>query len=183
MAVREREHDQADAESEQAAARQGRELDDQQEREHHREPDAQAVPAAEPEVDRQQDEQRDDQHDPEVVRVAGERVRPVHPLTVDGAVDVDRARSAGDRRENGAVEVASALGDDELEDAVGGVEDETRGEDRERPPVEALAAPGEVRDACDQEGDVDQPLEDPFAELADALGGVDVEVAGEVDEQ
>ena len=79
-------------------------------------------PRGEPQVDRQQDEQRDDQHDPEVVRVAGERIRPVDALALDRAVDVDRARPAGQRREHGVVEVPPALRGDELQHAVGGVE-------------------------------------------------------------
>ena len=57
-------------------------------------------PRLEPQVERRQDEQRDDQHDPEVVRVAGHRVRPVDVGAVDRAVDVDLARAAGDRREH-----------------------------------------------------------------------------------
>ncbi len=44
----------------------------------------------------------------EVVRVAGERVRPVHALALDRAVDVDRARAAGQRDEHRLVEVAAA---------------------------------------------------------------------------
>ena len=98
-AVRQREHEQPDAEPEQAAARERRELDDEQEREHAAERPLQPVPALEPQVHRRQGEQRDLEHDPEVVRVAGERVRPVDALPVHRAVDVDRARAAGERRE------------------------------------------------------------------------------------
>ena len=50
---------------------------------------AQPVAGFEPQVDRRQDEQRDDQHDPEVVRVAGEGVRPEDARALDRAVDVD----------------------------------------------------------------------------------------------
>ena len=139
--------------------------------------------AREPEVDRQQSEQRDDEHDPEVVGVAGQRIRPIDALPLDRSVDVDRARPAGQRREHGLVEVPPALGGDELQHAVGGVQRQPGGERADRLPVEALAAPREVRDRGDQEEDVDRPLEDPLAELAGAVAGVDRVVARQVDEQ
>ena len=71
----------------------------------------------------------------------------------------------------------------ELEDAVGGVEDDSGGEDADRLPVEALRAPRQVRDAGEQEDDVDRPLEHPLAELRAPVRRVDREVADQVDEQ
>ena len=121
-AVRDREDQQADAETEQAAARERRQLDDEEEPEHDRQLGAQPVAAAHAEVQGEQDEQRDDQHDPEVVGVAGQRVRPVHALAADRPVDVDRARAAGERLEHDVVEVPTALCGDELQDAVDRVE-------------------------------------------------------------
>ena len=94
------------AEAEQPAARQRRELDQEQERERHAERQAQPVAALEPEIDRRQDQQRHDEHDAEVVRVGRQRVRPIDARSVDRAVDVDRARAAGQRREHDRVEAA-----------------------------------------------------------------------------
>ena len=48
------------------------------------------------------------------------------PVIVADHVDVDRARAAGERREHGVVEVAAALRGDQLEHAVGGVDDDAR---------------------------------------------------------
>ena len=65
----------------------------------------QPVAALEPKVDREQDEQRDTSSIAEVVGVAGERVRPVDVRALDRAVDVDLAGAAGQRREDGGVEI------------------------------------------------------------------------------
>ena len=80
MPVRDGEHEQAGGEAEQAGAGQRRQLDEEQEGEQDGERQPQPVPALEAEIDRRQDEQRDHELDPEVVRVAGERVRPVDAL-------------------------------------------------------------------------------------------------------
>jgi hypothetical protein len=86
------------------------------------------VPPLEPEIDRREDQDRHHEHDPEVVRIAGERVRPVDARAADGAVDVDRRRAAGERREHRLVEVVARLRGEELEDPVDAVRDDARRE-------------------------------------------------------
>ena len=65
------------------------------------------MPALEPEIDRRQDQQRQQRHDREVVRVSGERIRPVDVRPVDRAVEVDLARPAGERLDEQRVEVVA----------------------------------------------------------------------------
>ena len=137
-AVRQREHERAAAETEQRAARERRELDDEEERERDRERRLQAMPRLEPEVQRRQHEQRDDELDPEVVRIAGERVRPEDLLRpADGAEDVDPGLPRRDRLDEQLVEVDPALGEDELDHAVHRVQPDAAEERGERVPVEA----------------------------------------------
>ena len=134
---------------------------------------------------RRQHEQRDHELDPEVVRVAGERVRPEDALALDRAVDVDLARAAGDRREQRLVEVdPEHLGRAELDDPVGGIRDEAAQEHRERRPVEALRLRrDEVRDPGDEEEEVEQELDHPLGPLGERLLGLEVEEPDQVDEQ
>ena len=97
------------------------------------------MPALEPQVERREHEQRDDELDPEVVRVAGERVRPEHLLRpADRAEDVDPGLARRDRLDQDLVEVRAHLGEDELDDAVDRVERDPAAERSERVPVEAL---------------------------------------------
>src|SRR5436190_21292867 len=72
---------------------------------------------------------------------------------------------------------------EELHDAVARVEDEACAEDADRLPVGPLRATREVRDAGDQEEEVDAELEHPLPELRRPLRRVEVEEADEVDEQ
>ena len=105
--VRDEQHREARHEPEQPAAREGRELHHEEKREQQHQTVAPSIAAVEPQVHGEQNEQRDRQLDRQVVRVAGERVRPVDALTLDGAVDVDLARAAGERRQDGRIEVAA----------------------------------------------------------------------------
>ena len=127
------------------------------------------MPSLEPQVERRQDEERHDQHDPEMVRVAGHRVRPVDAGAVDRAVDVDLTRTARDRRQHAGVEVAAAARVEELEDAVERVDDETGAEPAERPPEVALAAPREPDDGAGEEREVDEPLRQPLPPLPERV--------------
>src|SRR5205823_1063918 len=137
----------------------------------------------EAQVERRQGEERHEQHDPEVVRVAGERVRPVDARAVDGAVDVDRARAPGERAEHGAVEVVAGARREQLEDAVAGVHGQAGGEDGKCLPVEAGRAADEVRDAADEQAEVEGELHHPLHELVERLLRIEVEEADQVDEQ
>ncbi len=144
----------------------------------------QPVAAAEPEVERRQHEQRNHELDPEVVRIAGERVRPEHARTLDRAVDVDLAGAARDRRQHRLVEVdPEHLRGAELHDPVERVRDEAGQEDAEGRPEEALVAPGDVRDADDEEEEVEQELDHPLRPLRQRRLGLEVEEADQVDEQ
>ena len=163
--------------------RDSRELDDEQERKQRRERQLEAVSALEPQVDGRQDEQRNDEHDREVVRIARERVGAKDVFARDCAVDVDRARPARKRRQDGAVEVVAELGRGELDEPVSRVDGHPADEGAERRPVEALRAPRQIGDAGDQETEVDEKLDEPFRELRERLLGLEVEVAGQVDEQ
>ena len=79
-------------------------------REHEGERYPQPVSSLEPQVDGEQDEQRHDQHDAQVIRVERERVRPVHVLAADGAVDVDPATLVrADGAEHRLVEVSAGV--------------------------------------------------------------------------
>ena len=181
--IRDAEDERADAEPEQAAARERRQLDEEEEGEDERERQAQPVPRLEPQVKRREDEQRDDEHDPEVVRVAGERVRAVDVGAGNRAVDVDRARAAGDGREQPLVEIAPGARDEQLDDPVRRVRDEPGDKPPERAPVVALAPPREERDRRREEHEVDDELDHPLRELVERVGRVEVEEADEVDEQ
>ncbi len=143
--VRHRKHERADAEAEQAAPRERRRLDDEQEGDQRHQPPPAAMILLQPQVERGQDQQRHDQHDPEVVRVAGHRVRPVDVRAVDRAVDVDLAGAAGDRREHRRVEVRATTRVEQLQHAVDRVDDDPAAEPRERAPEVRLAAPSTAR--------------------------------------
>src|SRR4051794_851878 len=141
------------------------------------------MPARQPQIDRRQREERDDQHHAEVVRVARQRVHPVDVLAVDSAVDVDLGRAARERVEDEVVQaVAGELGA-ELEDSVDGVRGEADCEPAECPPEEALAALREVADRRHEEGEVDDELRHPLAELGQPLLRVDVPEPRELDER
>src|SRR5205814_8381564 len=115
------EHDRPDAQPEEAAARQRRELDDQQEAEQDRERQLQPMPALESQVDRREEEQRYDEHHAEVVRVARQPVDAIAVRLPDGAPDVDRRGSAGDRVEDDGIEVVSSGLREELDQPDRGV--------------------------------------------------------------
>jgi len=173
----------ADGEAEQPAARERRELDDEQEPEQQRQRDAQPVTALESQVERREDEQRDVEHDREMVRVAGERVRPVDARPVDRAVDVDRARTPGERGEHRPVEVVSRARGEKLKDAVGRVCRHSGDEEAERTPVESRRAAPQARHRREEEAEVECELDHPLAELREGVAGLEVEVAGQVDQQ
>jgi len=128
------------------------------------------VSPLESEVDRQEHEQGDDQLDPEMVRIPGERVRPVDVGALDRAVHVDLARTPGDRLDERRVEVAPRrLGDAELHGAVEGVEHEPAAERAERQPVEPFAPPHHQRDPRYEEAEVEDELDEALAPLLERL--------------
>src|SRR5581483_9898727 len=178
-----REHERSDAEPEEPATGQRRSLDDEQEADRRREPLAHAMAALQPQVQRRQDEQRHDQHDPEVVRVARHRVRAEDARAVDRAVDVDLARTAGDRREERRVQVAAAPRDEELCDPVERVHRDPPAEPAERPPEVALPAAREPHDRGREEREVDRPLRQALPPLSQRVGVREVEVSDQVHEQ
>src|SRR5439155_8109306 len=96
---------------------------------------------------------------------AGECVRTVDVRTVDRAVDVDRRRAAGQRREHRLVEVAPTLRVGELQEPVGSVAGDPGDEPTERLPVEGLTAAREVGDPGEQKQEVDEKRDDPLPEL------------------
>ena len=169
--------------AEQPAARERRQLDDEQEGERDCERRLPAVAALEAEVHRREREQRDDEHHAEVVGIAGDRVRPVDVRALDRAVDVDVARAAGDRRQDRLVEARPRPREHELQEPVRRVDDHAGGEEPERLPVERPARAGEVRDAHDEEQEVDGELRHALPVLRGGDGGVEPEVADEVDEE
>ena len=122
--------------------------------------------------------------DPEVVRVAGERVRPVDARAVDRAVDVDLARAAGERLENERVEVvarpARRAAAGSRRRALAAIPPRNQ---RERPPVEARELPREVGDAGDRKPKWSSHLTIPFPNWSSAWPRLEVEEADQVDEQ
>ena len=177
-----RQHEEPGAEPQEPRTRERGQLDEEEEREHERERDLQPVTLLEPEVQRSQHEQRDHELDPQMVRVAGERIRPEDALAADRPVDVDLARTARDRREHGLVEVdPEHLRRAELDDSVDRVRHEARDEHRERRPVEPLAPPDEVGDPDDEEEEVEHELEHPLRPLGERLVGLEVVEADQVD--
>ena len=183
MAVRDQQDETADREPQDPAARERRQLGHEQEPEQERERHAQPVTPLEPEVDRREDQDREDELDPEVVRVAGERVRPVDARAVHGTVDVDLARPARERLEHDGVEVVAGLRREQLQDPVAGVDRDPAQKPRQRAPVEPPRAAREVDHARHEEREVDQPLDDSLAVLVEGLTRLEVEEADQVDEQ
>ena len=171
-------------EAEEAAPRERRQLHEQAEREKRGERCLEPVTGLEAQVDRRQHEQRDHELDSEVVRVAGQPVRPEDAPAVDGAEDVDRGVAARDRLDQQRVEVPDAeLGGEQLHDPVDGVQRDAAAERGERVPVEPLRPPGEQRHPRDEEAEVEDELDHPLRPLRQRLLGVEVEEAGEVEEQ
>ena len=137
----------------------------------------------EPEIQRREHEQRDDELDPEVVRVAGERVRPEDLLRpADGAEHVDAGLPRRDRLDEELVEVDPALGEHELDHAVHRVQADPAEERGERVPVEAQRPAGEQRDPGDEEPEVEDELDHPLRPLRERLPRVEAVEAREVDE-
>ena len=182
--VREHENERAAGEPEQRASRQRRELDHEEERERDRQWRLQTMPGLEAQVERREHEQRDDELDPEMVRVARQRVRPKHLLrSPDGTEDVDPRLARGDRLDEQLVEIEAGLGENELDDAVDGVQADPPEERGERVPVEAHAASREQRHACHEEPEVEDELHHPLRPLRERLPRVEAVEAGEVDER
>ena len=142
-------------------------MDEEQESEQHRQRDAQPVPAFQSEVHRQQCQQRYAQHDREVVRVARQCVRPEDRRSVDRAVDVDRARAAGQRREDALVEVHATTRREQLEDRVHAVGREAERERGDRTPVKGPRPPRHVRDGGGEEQEVEDELDHPLEPLVE----------------
>ena len=183
-AVRQHEHERAAREAEERAPRERRELHDEEERQTDREGRLQPVPGFETEVERRQDEERDDELDPEMVRVAGERVRAEDLLRpADRAEDVDPGLARRDRLDEQLVEVHAALGEDELDDAVDGVQADPSEERCEGVPVEANVPAREKRDPGDEEAEVQDELHHALRPLRERLSRVEAVEAGEVDER
>ena len=178
--VRDREHEQADEQPERAAARQRRDQDQQHEAERERERPLPPLAARHAQIHGNEREQRHDEHDPEMVRVARQRVRPVDARARDLAVDVDRARAAGERREHGRIEVVPRARSEQLQHAVHAVRGEPCREPAERAPVEAFAALHEVRHARGEEEEVQDELHHPLRELVERLLRLEVEEAEQV---
>ena len=85
-----REDERSATQAEETAPGERRELDDEQEDEERSERRAQPMAVLEPEVEGGENEERDDELDPEMVRVAGQRVRPEDLLRpTDGSEHVD----------------------------------------------------------------------------------------------
>ena len=183
MSIGNGQHERADTEAEEAAPRQGGGFDDEQEPDRHHQPFAHPMALLEPQIERGEDQQRHDQHDPQMIRVSGQGVRPVHVGAVDRAVDVDLACTAGDRREHRRVEVRSAPRVEELQYAIEGVDDDPAAEPRQRSPEIRPPAPREPEDGSGEEGEVDHPLRQALHPLAECVGVGQVEVPGEVDRQ
>ena len=181
--VDDREHGAAYGQPEQAAPRERPDLGQHEKPEQHRERDAQAMALLQPEVDRCEQEQRHDEHHAKVVRVAGERIDPIHVRRADGAPDVDRRRAARDRVQDERIEIVPGHSRGQLEHAVDRVRREPGAKPSDRPPVEALGPPREVRNPCRQEGEVDRELRHSFLEERQRLFRVEVEEPDEVDEQ
>ena len=170
-------------EPEQPASRERRDLDEQQKAEQRGEGDLQAVPSLEPKVERRQHQQRDDEHDSEVICVPGQAVDPVDARLADRAPDVQGRRPTRDRVEDERVEIPPAEPRHDLEEAVRRVRREARCEPADRPPVEALRAAREVRDARGEEREVDQELRHPLPVERECLLRLEVEEAGQVHDQ
>jgi hypothetical protein len=142
------------------------------------------MPALQAQVDREQKEDPCGDLDPEVVRVAGEGVHPVHERAFDRAEDVDLARPARERLEPCLVEVAAGrLGDRELCQAVRTVRRHPQDERGEGHPVEAEPAARDQRDARDQEQEVEKELDHPLRPLRERLGRLQVEPPDQVHEE
>ena len=169
--------------TEQPAARQGGQLDDEQERERDGERHLQPVAALEPQVQGHERQQRDDEHHAEMIRVAGDRVRPVDVRTIDRSVDVDVARAACDRRQDRLVEARARAREKQLQEPVRRVDDHPGGEEAERLPVEDPARAGEVCDTHDEEQEVDGELRHALSVLGGGDRRVEPEVADEVHDE
>ena len=175
--VRDEQHERADDQAQGARAGKRRELHEQTKGDQHGEPAPPRVRPLEPQVERRQDQERHQERDPEVVRVAGQRVRPVDVRAVDRAVDVDLARAVRQRLQEERVEVVPRLCHQQLQDPVARVADDPAEEPAECPPVEAHRVAGQVDHSDDQEREVEQPLRDPLAELVEGLCRLEVEEA------
>ena len=95
--VRDGQDEQPAAQPEQPAPGERRELHHEQEREQQHRGGAPPASPTEPEVHGQEHEQRDRQLDAEMVRIAGEGIRPVDARARDRAVDVDLTGAARER--------------------------------------------------------------------------------------
>ena len=182
--VRNREYKKSCRETEEAASRQGRELDDEQESQQRSEGRPQPVAPLKPQVDRKKHQQWNDEHDPKVVRIEHERVGPKDILSIHRPEHVDStANGARDRLEHDLVEVSpTGLCIAELEQAVYGVNRDPAHEPAERTPVVILRTSRKMGDASDQEGKVDYELDHPLRELISVGDGLDIEEADEIDD-
>src|SRR6266540_3795446 len=118
-----------------------------------------------------------------MVRVAGQRVRPVDGRAADRAVHVDRAGTAGQRREHTVVEVHAGARREQLQHSVDPVRDEPERQRCDGTPVEGQRASREVCDPSRQEEEVQHELHHPLAPLVERLLRLDVEEADEVDHE
>src|SRR3954447_15798756 len=183
MPVRDREHEQADDDAEQPAARQCRQLHQEQKRQAHRERNAQAMAALQPQIHGEERQQRHAQHDGEVVRIARQRIGPVHGRASDRAVHVDRAGATRERCEQHVVEIHTSARRDQLEHAVRAICDEPERESRQRAPVERDRAAGEVRNGCSEEEEMKHELHHPLPPLVERLLRLDVEEPDQIDHE
>ena len=168
--VRHGEHEEPAGEPEQAAPREGGEVDDREEGEEQGHRRSQPMAPLEPEVEREQEHDRRRNLDPEVVRVAREGVHAVDERAFDRAEDVDLARAARDRLQPRLVEVAARrLRDGELGEAVRAVRRDPADERRQREPVEAKPPSRDQRHARDQEQEVQEELDHALRPLRERL--------------